>query len=69
MASSFIPPSDVEDGALMLDNITDYDDALLADSPPGIVGVYTDAGRHFSVVVGGHQITDGGADDGIATAG
>lgn len=61
-APTFTPPTATEDGALHLDQIEDYDPEMLANSPAGIIGVYTQGGRHFSVVVGGYQIAEREAD-------
>lgn len=56
---AFTPPAQGAEGILILDRIKDFDASMLAACPPGIVGVFTAEGRHFSVVTGDHQITEG----------
>lgn len=62
IAPTFTLPTATEDGALHLDRVEDFDPAMLPASPAGIVGIYTQAGRHFSVVVGNYVIGDGEAE-------
>lgn len=40
-APEFTPPTEAEDGTLLLGRDEAYDTVMLVDSPPGVVGVYT----------------------------
>lgn len=54
----FTPPTETEEGAMLLAVDEEYAPAMLADSPPGVVVVYTQEGRLFSVLTGNHQIEE-----------